>query len=161
MVEEVASRRSGDGGGGNAEEGFVLPPEIAAAHANGNGRDRVWERAMAEVRAGRTQRAIEMLSGELDRETSQRGRFLRRAQLAHLLVETGFDAVATPLLEQMVEQIDTLKLDEWESGPVAAQPMALLYRCLEKAAGDEDTMYNLYLRMCRLDPIQAISIKRP
>ena len=39
--------------------------------------------------------------------------------------------------------------------------MALLYRVLEKTEGDAETRQSLYLRICRLDPIQAISFAQP
>jgi hypothetical protein len=34
--------------------------------------------------------------------------------------------------------------------------LALLYRCLELAKGDANARQALYLRICRLDPLQAI-----
>lgn len=130
-----------------------------AAILNG-GPDRVLARALAEVKAGRVNRAVEVLMRELDRETSRRGRFLRQAQLAAIMVDSGLEAVATPILEEMLEVIESHRLEEWEAGPVVAQPLALLYRCLKS---DEDnnysTMNTLYLRLCRLDPVQAISVR--
>jgi hypothetical protein len=38
--------------------------------------------------------------------------------------------------------------------------MALMYTCLEKLDGDSSLRQNLYLRICRLDPIQAISFSQ-
>ena len=34
--------------------------------------------------------------------------------------------------------------------------MALLFRCLDKLDGDPALKHALYLRICRLDPMQAI-----
>jgi hypothetical protein len=34
--------------------------------------------------------------------------------------------------------------------------MSLLYKCLQVLDGDSGTRQSLYLRICRLDPIQAI-----
>jgi type VI secretion system protein ImpA len=133
-------------------------PSIAAV-LNG-GPDRVLARALSEVKAGRVNRAVEVLMRELDRETSRRGRFLRQAQLAAIMVDSGLESVATPILEEMLEVIESHRLEEWEAGPLVAQPLALLYRCLKT---DEDnnysTMNTLYLRLCRLDPVQAISVR--
>ena len=53
--------------------------------------------------------------------------------------------------------IEAHKLEEWEAGELVAAPMALLYRVLEKTEGDPATRQRLYLRICRLDPMQAIS----
>lgn len=148
---------------GSNPQGADMPDaerDLPQAGTHANGRDRAWERAMAEVRAGRGQKAIEILSRELEHETSQRSRFLRQAQLAHVLVETGFDGVANPILQQMLTTIDELKLEAWEAGPTVAQPLALLYRCVAKAEGDPEILQSLYLRLCQLDPVQAISVRQ-
>ncbi len=139
---------------------------IAAAGTNGNGaaegdgeprpRD-VRALAQAEARAGRAERGIAILTRELEREKTRRGRFLYQTQLAKIMVDAGHEAVAKPLLEELIGSIEAHKLEEWEAGDLIAQPLALLYRCLEKLDGDSDTKQALYLRICRLDPLQAIS----
>jgi type VI secretion system protein ImpA len=125
-----------------------------------DGRDRhagdAWERAMAEVRSGRPERAIELLMREAVREKSRRGRFLRQTQLAGIMVDAGLESVAVPILQELLAQIEAHKLEEWEAGDVVAQPLALLYRCLEKLEGDAAVKHDLYLRLCRLDPLRAI-----
>jgi type VI secretion system protein ImpA len=112
--------------------------------------------AMAEVRAGRTDRAITMLMHEAASEKSNRGRFLVQTELAGIMVEGGHHVVAQPILEELKTQIDAHRLDEWESGDVVAKPLALLYRCLERNDGDPGMRQALYLSICRLDPVQAI-----
>jgi hypothetical protein len=124
--------------------------------ANGDMRDRAYERALGEVRAGRPQKAIELLLRELDREKSARGRFLRQAQLTRIMVEAGFDAIARPILDEMLQRVETHKLEEWEAGAMLAQPLAALYRCLEKSGEDAARQQQVYLRICRLDPVQAM-----
>ncbi|MBL0938797.1 MAG: type VI secretion system protein TssA [Gemmatimonadaceae bacterium] len=115
--------------------------------------------ALAEHRAGRPQRAIELLTAELQRERSPRGRFLRQTQIAFVMVEAGLHAVAHPILQQLVERIDERKLDEWESGPLVAQPLALMHRVLVARNEDSSEQERLYLRICRLDPIQALGLR--
>jgi type VI secretion system protein ImpA len=111
--------------------------------------------ALAEVRAGRTDRAIALLLREAEMEKSSRGRFLVQTELASIMVTAGHLAIAQPILEELLRHIDTHKLEEWESGDVVARPMALLYRVLENS-GDAGVRQGLYLRICRLDPLQAI-----
>jgi type VI secretion system protein ImpA len=111
---------------------------------------------MAEVRAGQPQRAIEMLMRQVEREKSARGRFLRHAEVASVMVEAGLVTVAQPILEQLLKDVEAHHLETWEAGDVVAQPMALLYKCLEKTDGDSSMRQDLYLRICRLDPMQAI-----
>ena len=117
--------------------------------------------ARAELAQGRPNRAIELLLAELARERSPRGRFVRQTQIAYVMVEAGLDAVARPILEKLVSTIDERSLEDWESGPLVAQPMALLCRVLDRigdGSGDRD---GLYLRICRLDPLQAIALQHP
>ena len=131
----------------------------AARPENGDRRrDPAHEHALSEVRAGRADKAIQPLMRELDREKTRRGRFLRQVQIADIMMEAALDAIARPILEELVTTIETHKLDEWESGELVARPMALLHRCLAKAGEDPATMQALYLRICRLDPVQAINV---
>ena len=146
----------------------VLEEALAEERPNGagtnghapRGRAMAWsvnDRAMAEVRAGRPERGIELLMREVARERSPRARFIRRTQVARIMVEAGRDEVALPILRELVEQIEEHKLEAWESGDLVAQPMALLWRCLTRLERDEDQKEELYLRICRLDPVQALS----
>ncbi|MDH5284610.1 MAG: type VI secretion system protein TssA [Gemmatimonadota bacterium] len=137
------------------------PAPRAAAPAASPSHDRALERALSEVRAGRTQAALELLQRELERERSPRGRFLRQVQLAKVMLEAGLDSVAAPTLEQLVAQIDTQQLEAWEAGTVVAEPLALLYRCLQRLGGDPTVMQTLYLRLSRLDPMMAITLGEP
>jgi type VI secretion system protein ImpA len=94
---------------------------------------------------------------EVNREKTRRGRFLLQAELASIMVDAGHEAVALPILEELVSDIEAHKLEEWEAGGLVARPMSLLYRCLTKTDGDSHTRQQLYLRICRLDPLQAMS----
>jgi type VI secretion system protein ImpA len=124
--------------------------------------DRALERAMAEVRAGRAQRGIQLLMDELTKEKTPRSRFLRRTQIARIMVDNGLEAIAVPILVELLALVENHKLSDWEAGGLVAEPMALLYRCIEKlppevVAGDhsKDT---LYPRICSLDPLQAMAL---
>src|SRR5688500_1606955 len=117
--------------------------------------------ARSELAQGRPNRAIELLVAELGRERSPRGRFVRQTQIAYVMVEAGLDAVARPILEKLISTIDERGLEDWESGPLVAQPMALLCRVLDRLADGSGDRDGLYLRICRLDPLQAIALQRP
>src|SRR5688500_14694570 len=114
--------------------------------------------ARSELAQGRPNRAIELLVAELARERSPRGRFVRQTQVAYVMVEAGLDAVARPILEKLISTIDERGLEDWESGPLVAQPMALLCRVLDRLADGSGDRDGLYLRICRLDPLQAIAL---
>jgi type VI secretion system protein ImpA len=128
------------------------PPTASPSH------DRALERALAEVRAGRTQAGLELLQRELDRERSPRGRFLRQVQLAKVMMEAGLASVAAPTLEQLVAQIDAQQLEAWEAGAVVAEPLALLYQCQQRLGADPSVLQTLFLRISRLDPMLAITV---
>jgi len=115
------------------------------------------DRALDEVRAGRPQKGIELLMREAEQEKSPRARFLRRAEAAGIMVDVGLEPVALPILNELVQQIEDHKLEEWELAEVVARPMGLLYRALEKLGGDAGLKDTLYQRICRLDPMQAIA----
>lgn len=130
--------------------------EASAAKEAGEAR----QPAVMTARSGGPERAIQTILRELDRETSRRGRFLRQTELAGVMVEADLAGVAKPILEELLAQIDAHKLEEWETGDLVARPLALLYRCLDKLGTDSALKESLYLRVCRLDPLQAIGFAR-
>lgn len=117
--------------------------------------------ARNELTAGRPNRAVELLTAELARDSSPRGRFVRQTQIAWIMVEAGLYSVAQPLLKKIIATIDDRSLEDWESGALVAQPMSLLYRVLQQTGDNDDERSELYLRICRLDPVQALTLSAP
>jgi type VI secretion system protein ImpA len=146
-----------------AEEGEQPQPSVA----NGTGKvvDRALDRAMVEVRAGRPHRGIEALMNELGKEKTPRARFFRRTQITRIMVDSGLEAIAVPILQELLTLIEAHRLAEWEAGELVAEPMALLYRCIEKLPPDtvagEHTRASLHPRICSLDPLQAMTLTQP
>ncbi len=116
--------------------------------------------ARAELSAGRPNKAIERLMAELVRDQSERGRFVRQTQIAYIMVEAGLNQVAEPILERLLEIIDDRKLEDWEAGALVAQPLALMHTVLTRTDEDAARRYKLYLRICRLDPLQALALQQ-
>lgn len=141
----------------------LVPPVAAAvpdaAKSNGDDPNQVIELAMKAARAGRVQEAIGMLTRELGKERSGRGRFHRQIQLANVFLATKHEAIAYPILVELSEEIDRRKLEEWEDPSVVAQPLALLYRCAEKLGRDDAEKNKIYQKLCRLDPAQALALR--
>jgi type VI secretion system protein ImpA len=119
-----------------------------------------FELAMQAARAGRPQEGIEMLMREMVQERSGRARFHRKVQLTQLCIATGHDAIAFPILQELAGEIERRKLEDWESPDMIAQPLALLYRCLARADSNVEEQQKLYSWICRLDPLQAMTISR-
>jgi type VI secretion system protein ImpA len=116
--------------------------------------------ALQAARSGRPQEAIEILAREATAEKSGRGRFQRRMQLAQVCMTVGYERIAQPILEQLAAEIDSRGLESWEAPSTVAQPLALLYRCLEKLNTAPDLKQKVYDRICRLDPLQALACGR-
>jgi type VI secretion system protein ImpA len=116
------------------------------------------ERAQQRLRAGEPEKAIELLISPRVQDRSARDGFIRRAQAARIMVDIGREAVARPILEDLVQSIEQHNLEHWEAAEIVAQPLGLLYRCLVRTQGESSETQNLYLRICRLDPMQAIEI---
>jgi type VI secretion system protein ImpA len=118
----------------------------------------VYDLAQQMVREGRAEAAIEMLANEVSQERSGRIRFHRMIQLAGLCMATDHERIAYPMLLELSEEIERRKLEEWEPRNVVAQPLALLYRCLNRLGdSDEDVKRKVYEKICRLDPVQAMA----
>ncbi|MBC7842154.1 MAG: type VI secretion system protein TssA [Gemmatimonadaceae bacterium] len=141
------------GTGGNAPDDARLDGMPSAP------RRPMLERARAEVSSGRLDKGVALLMGDLARERSERARFLRRLELVTILVDAGRADIAMPIVEELLEQLDTHKLDAWEDGGVVAQALVLACRTLDATDGDRRRRGELYLRICRLDPIAALALK--
>jgi type VI secretion system protein ImpA len=152
---EAEGLLGGDGEAGDSPREAAPSPSPAGASST---KDRILDRALAEVKAGRAPKALEIVKRELDRETSERGRFLRQAQLARVMIAAGRDAMAIPMLEQLLTKVEEYKLEAWEAGALVAEPLTLLYQALKRTDGDADTQQQLFLRISRLDPVQAMNL---
>lgn len=114
--------------------------------------------ALDAARDGRFDEAVSILSREIAHESSERGRFLRRTQLAQLALAAGRPEMGRPLLQQSLHEIGARGLEQWEEGELLSEPMALLYQCMngEETAERRD----LYARICRIDPPRALRLTR-
>ena len=98
---------------------------------------------------------------QAEREKSSRARFVCRSQAAEIMVGAGLEAVAMPILKELIDQVEGHKLEDWEAGDVVARPLGLMYRCFQKLGGDAEAQDALYRRICRLDPLQAMTFTGP
>jgi type VI secretion system protein ImpA len=114
-----------------------------------------WAEAEALVLSGQIDRGLAKMALLAQRETSGRNRYQRKLLLAQVCLKNR-PRFARTILEELAEQIDKYKLEEWETTDVVGGVWASLYRLylesdeIEKAA-------KLYGRLCRLDPWQTLS----
>ncbi len=144
-----------------AVNGFQAMPSMEASPADSAPGEPVlpdaFQMAMESARSGDVQQAVEILSHEIAHERSGRARFQRKIQLAQICMSTGHEAIAYPILNDVSDEIEHRKLDEWEASEVVAHPLALLFRCMNQLDGDAESKRKLYARICRLDPVQALA----
>lgn len=142
-ISPAASHNSGEPG----HEDLGAPPDA-------------WELAQQALRSGRVRDAVELIDREAKIERSGRGRFLRKTQLARIFIDSGNEPMALPILEQLAFEIETRGLEDWEPSETIAHPLSLLYRCLARTDRESDTVKKLYAKLCRLDPVAAMSMLR-
>lgn len=116
-----------------------------------------FELAKAASQEGKPRQALTILSQQLARERSGRGRFRRRMQIASLCIEHGQENIAYPILQELAQEIEQRQLDTWETGDVLAHPLVLLLRCRESSGLTDEQRRALYARICRIDPLQALN----
>lgn len=146
------------GAGGNSSakpgsftNGFPLAPGLPGTANAGD-----WAAADELVRAGQVEKGLAEMTLLAQRETSGRARFQRKLLLAEVAMQLKKDHLAQSILEELAEQIDAFKLVEWETTDVVGAVWTRLYR-LHKRAGNTDRAQQLYQRLCRVDPWQALA----
>ena len=147
-----------------APEPVYEPPPRRAQEAKGetevDAPPDPYELAMEKVRRGRVEEAIEMLAQDIALQQFGRDRFHSKVNFCQLCLATSRESLALPILEELVETIDHHRLDYWEPPDSVAHPLSLLYRCLDKAGADAALKNKIYARICRLDPMQALTFAR-
>ena len=114
--------------------------------------------AQEAMRNGQQPKAVEILQREVERAGSGRARFLRKMQLARVCLAAGKDAIAQILLDDVAAAIDTHKLDDWEDREMIAGALVFLVQSSKKIQADAKAKQALFERICRLDPVQALSV---
>ncbi|MGD0908266.1 MAG: type VI secretion system protein TssA [Candidatus Acidiferrales bacterium] len=139
-------------------ENVSAPPSLDEAAASPTQEEAPDSRklAMQAARSGRMQEAMEILTRDIAQERSGRARFGKKIQLASVCLDTGHESIAYPILKELAQEIERRKLEEWESPTSVANSLTLLFRCLNKMGGDAAEKQEIYQRICRLDPVQAL-----
>jgi len=113
--------------------------------------------AQDTLKAGQAEKAFEIMRKEIARQKSGRGRFERTMQLVELCVAAGKDTIAQPLLDDLAQKIEDHKLDDWEDKEMVAAALATIMRISRRVLDDESEKRRLFERICRLDPVRALS----
>src|SRR5262249_50232374 len=109
------------------------------------------------IRSGDVDRGLHEMTRLASGETSGRDRFQRKLLLAEVCLTSKRERLARSILEELVEQIDKLQLESWESTELISSVWTRLYRLYKQSdSSDHDRAAKLYERLCRLDPWQAL-----
>ena len=112
--------------------------------------------AQDAVKAGNPQKGVQIMQAEIARQRSGRGRFQRTLQLIQLCVETGNDAIAQPLIDDVAAAIEAHKLDDWEDPEMVAAALDTVIKVSKKIQDNASESQRLFERICRLDPARVL-----
>ncbi len=147
-----------------ADNWYSQPPEAEPEQQiESEGPDKppdTYEMAVQAMRSGDARGAIELLSRDAAQAPSGRARFQRNVQLAQICLGSKHAALAVPILQNLAEEIDKRKLEEWEAHDMLAHALGLLYRAAHGGDISAEDKHKLYSRICRLDPVQALGLSR-
>jgi len=113
--------------------------------------------AKEALAAGQEEKAFSIMRAVIARQRSGRSRFRRTMQLIELAIAAGKDSIAQPLLEDIAATIEAHKLDAWEDPETVAGDLLKLMQSSKKIQGSASEKQKLFERICRLDPVQALS----
>jgi type VI secretion system protein ImpA len=114
--------------------------------------------AKEALAAGQEEKAFAIMRAEIANQRSGRGRFRRTMQLIDLVIAAGKDAIAQPLLDDVMAMMETHKLDAWEDPQQVASDLLMLMRNSKKIQGSSSDKQKMFERICRLDPVQALDV---
>jgi type VI secretion system protein ImpA len=140
-----------------------LSPRVGLSHANLQESElsigASWREAENLIRAGNVEKGLAEMMRLAAGETSGRNRFQRKLLLADVCLASNRERLAQSILEELAEQIDKLQLESWESSQLIGNVWSKLYRLYKQGSDSSelDRARQLYQRLCRLDPWQALS----
>jgi type VI secretion system protein ImpA len=120
-----------------------------------------WAEAERMARSGEIDAALSTMTALAAAEANGRVRFQRKLLLADICMQTNRMKLAKSILEELNELIDKHNLTAWETSDLICAVLTRLVRCYrDKSAGtaNADKGAELYLKLSRLDPWQALSL---
>lgn len=113
--------------------------------------------ATAAANTGDHQKALEIMREEIARQRSGRGRFFRRLQLVQLCISAQKEAIAQPILEDLIAVAEAHKIEDWEDRETVAEALLLMMTSSKRIQTDVKEKQKYFERICRLDPVKALA----
>jgi type VI secretion system protein ImpA len=123
-----------------------------------------WAEAERMARSGEIDAALSTMTALAAAEANGRVRFQRKLLLADICLQTNRLKLARSILEELNELIEKHNLTAWETSDLVGAVWGRLVRCYrDKNAGtaNSDKAAEVYLKLSRLDPWQALSLGEP
>lgn len=117
-----------------------------------------YDLALEAAQQGRIADALSILSEEMRASRSGRQRFLRKTQMVRICLATRNEAIALPILRDLVAEVERRNLEDWEEADLIAPPFQLLCRYLNNADAPREEKDSVYARLCRMDPPSALGV---
>jgi type VI secretion system protein ImpA len=133
-----------------AAGGFFSDEMSGAPGSNGS-----WHAAENLVRAGNVKEGLAEMT-RLAASEHGRIRFHRKLRLAETCFAIKRDRLAVAILEELAKEIDEHHLESWESAELLGRVWGRLYRSYKSSDGAQPRASELFDRLCRLDPWQAL-----
>jgi hypothetical protein len=132
--------------------------KLFGANLTGGLSEGSWAKAEQLVRGGKVSEGLAEMTRLAATEPNGRVRFHRKLLLVDICLSSKREHLAKSILEELAELIDKHHLDEWETPEIVGAVWSRLYRCYKAdPASDADQAAKLFIRLCRLDPWQALA----
>jgi type VI secretion system protein VasJ len=147
LDEERSKHGQGGGGGGGSTKATEEDEEVTRRFAE----------AKEMVGGGKVAEGLGLASQLAGRAADARLRFRGRLTVGELALQGGKPEIGRPILEQLVSEIQSRKLEDWEPSLLASALSSLL-ACHRGLGSDFDKseIRQLCDQLCQLDPAAAI-----
>jgi len=144
--------------GSQGDEGFRgmgLDLMLDEGASGSSGSMTSWQAAEKLVRTGNVKEGLAEMT-RLAASEHGRVRFHRKLRLAVTCLSMKKDRMAITILEELAKEIDEHHLEAWESAELLGSVWGRLYRCYRSGEENKVRASELFDRLCRLDPWQAL-----
>jgi len=130
--------------------GLLTFDDSTDGHSGGS-----WQAAENLVKAGNVKQGLAEMT-KLAAAEYGRARFQRKLRLAETCLSIKRDRLGIAILEELAKVIDEHHLESWESAELLGRVWGRLYRCYKSSEAQSGRAGELFDRLCRLDPWQAL-----
>jgi hypothetical protein len=155
--QEPDPTEAGPGGHGEAERSGSGPGEgfFSDEFGGATGSSGSWQAAENLIKSGNVKEGLAEMR-RLAASEHGRIRFHRKLRLAETCFSIKRDRMAIAILEELAKQIDEHHLESWESAELLGRVWGRLYRSYKSGDEAKGRAEELFDRLCRLDPWQAL-----